>query len=522
MISELEKQLRKKFGVDDGTGDLRNASAKEKFQYLGAFWPQWNLHKRKCDRTGKNIISIFRPDCPYQVWDREEWIAHSNPPSLEFDFGRSFFDQAWELFQKCPIPNNFQSHNQNCEYTDDWYYSKNCYLCHSGQNCEDCRYCYEGDKLKNVYYGVSAFNSEVCYDLINSDMCFNGVYLVNCKNVYDSAFLYDCRGCSDCLFCVNLRDKKYCFENKQLTKEEFELKKREWDFSSLEVYLKAKKKLYDMMRNVAWHRALQIDRCENSSGCFIKNAKDCVNCYLLSYNENSVNNCFSGPNSRWTLDSLGTVGSELTYLSTLPVYSYEVRYSFNISHCRFVEYSTHLLNCNYCFGCCGLVNEKYCIFNKKYSEAEYKVLREKIIQHMKDGGEFGRFFPPHFAANPYEESFSGFHFPLEEGDGNKFRHAPNLYSKKDMPNIDGVFWDDVSGRYYQIEQVDVDFAKRLKAPAPFNFYMHHIQDNFRLMPFKGELRDTVCAKSGVAIKTNWPKEYDGRILSEEEYVKFVR
>lgn len=537
-VSTHEKELRKKFGF----GDMKpEVLPKYRFQFLGAFWPQWNLHKRKCDKTGRQIISIFRPDCPYPVWHRDEWIEHANPPSQDFDFSRSFFGQARELFQKCPIPHIFQSHNQNCEYTDDWYYSKNCYLCHSGQNNEDCRYCYGCDGIKNVNCGVFSFDSELCLDLINSSKCFNSLFLLNCKSVHDSAFLYDCRNCNDCLFCFNLRNKQYCFGNKQLSKEEFEKKKNEWDFSSFKAYEKAKQFFDEMMKETAWHRALQIDKCENSTGNFLRNSKDCENCYMLSYHENCANVSFCGPNAKTILDSLGTVGSELTFMCSLPVYCYDARFCFSVSHCRLIEYSAYMQNCQYCFGCCGLVNEKYCIFNKKYSEKQYHELREKIIKHMEETGEWGKFFPGYFAPNPYEESYSGFHFPITAERKEFWTAQPiekidmktaeiqdipdsfqNLTPEKEKWLMEQVFWDEDYKRPYRIYPADIEFSRRMKAPLPHSYYINRIQNNFRWMPFNGELRETICAKSQKKIQTNWPKEYDERILSEEEYLKFIK
>ncbi len=538
-VSDREMELRKKFDFGD---EFPNRLPKYRFQILGAFWPHWNLHKRKCDKTGKNIISIFRPDCKYPVWHRDEWFENANPPSAEVDFSKPFFPQAFELFCKSPIPHIFQSNNQNCEYTDDWYYSKNCYLCHSGQGNEDCRYCYGCDKIKDIHYAVFSFNSERCFDLINSDMCFNSLFLLNCKNVSDSAFLYDCRSCSNCLFCFNLRNKEYCFGNKQLSKEEFEKKKKEWNLSSYKNYQKAKDFFDKMIKDIAWHRALQIDRSENSTGNFIRNCNDCENCYLLSHHENCVNTCFCGPHAKSTLDSLGTVGSELTFMSSLPVYCYDARFSFSVSHCKFVEYCAYMQNCQYCFGCCGLVNEKYCIFNKKYSKEDYEMLRDKIISHMKKTGEWGDFFPPHFAPNPYEESFSGFRFPLSKNNDFKFYTAeplekidmktaeisriPDSYGdvdeKMDEWLFGQIFWDDEYSRCFHIQKADVNFAKKVQCPLPHSYYMHHIQDNLRYMPFSGELRKTKCVKSDVDIFTNWPEDFDGRILCEKEYLKLVR
>jgi hypothetical protein len=179
------------------------------------------------------------------------------------------------------------------------------------------------------------------------------------------------------------------------------------------------------------------------------------------------------------------------------------------------------------------VNKKYCIFNKQYSEKEYEILRKKIISQMKKGGEWGQFFPAYFAPNPYEESFSGFHFPREGGPVERknvktaeIEDIPDswkeLGSEKEKWLTEQIFWDEKYKRSFQITKRDIDFAKRIKGPLPRDYYIHRLQDNFLWMPFNGELRDTVCAKSGVRIKTNWPEKFDGRILCEEEYLKFVK
>lgn len=534
--SEHEMALRSKFDFGDVKPDL---PPKQRFQHIGAFWPHWNLHKRKCDRSGKPIVSIFRPDCAYPVWERDEWIEHADPPFRDFDFSRPFFEQAWELFQKCPIPHIFQSNNQNCEYTDDWYYSKNCYLCHSGQNNEDCRYCYGCDSIKDLFYSVFTFNSELGMDLVNSTHCFKSIFLVNCKNVSDSAFLYDCRDCDNCMFCFNLRNKQYCFGNQQLSKEEYQQKKKEWNLSSYQNYQRAKDFFAEMMKTQAWHRALQVDKCENSSGNFIHHSKDCENCYMLSYHENCANVCFSGPHAKMALDSLGTVGSELSFMCSLPVYSYMSRFSFSLSHCRFVDYSAYLQNCHYCFGCCGLVNQRYCIFNKQYSENEYFELRDRIVGYME---EWGRFFPGYFAPNPYEESYSGYYYPLDDAQQHEFRSAgplekenvktaeiseipdslSELDSQKEKWLSQQVFWDLDSQRPFQIQAKDIEFARKMNGPIPHQYYINRMQANLAWMPFEGELRNARCAKTGQEIQTNWPKIYDGRILCEEEYLKVVK
>jgi len=136
-VSDLEASLREKLEVTTEP-DMKPMY---RIRHLGAFWQHWYLHSRKCDQSGKNIISPLRPDCPYPVWHKSIWLEKANPPGADFDFDRPFFEQAWELFQQCPIPHNLGTHSENCEYTDDWWHSKNCYLSQCGYQCEDLKYC---------------------------------------------------------------------------------------------------------------------------------------------------------------------------------------------------------------------------------------------------------------------------------------------------------------------------------------------------------------------------------------------
>ena len=535
-VSDLEKSLRAKFGFGD---TLPTVAPKYRFRELGAFWPHWNLHPRKCDKTGKSIISIFRPDCPYPVWHRDTWIEKNDPPQAEFDFDRPFFDQAWELFQRCPLPHTFQGHNQNCEYADDLWHSKNCYLVHSSENCEDVRWSMYCSDMKQCYFCAYNYFCELCTDTISSYRCYHLIYGVRCRNVRDSAFLYDCRGCSDCMFCFNLRNKKYCFGNQQLTQEAFEAKKKEWDLRSRKTYQKAQQFFADMMHTKAYHRALFVDKCEGCEGNYLDHCNQCENCYLVDRHDGNVNVCVSGPDAKSCLDSLGTIGGELGFYSVMATFCYESRFLFECNECRFCDYSAYCRQCKDCFGCCGLYKKQYCIFNKQYSKDEYESLKKKIIDHIKAGDQWGKIFPGHFAPNPYDESCSGFFFPLDpsEQEALGFRYQPPYERvKKDYLNPSEIpdsfaeasedlfsqtFWDEQAKRPFQIQPSDIDIARERGFPPPDKYYMRRIQEHFQWIPWNGELRETKCAKSGVKIHTSWGEEYDGRILCEEEYLKIV-
>lgn len=46
-------------------------------------------------------------------------------------------------------------------------------------------------------------------------------------------------------------------------------------------------------------------------------------------------------------------------------------------------YSMFCMSIKDCFGCIGLKNDQYCIFNKQYTKEEYEQLVPKIIEKMK-------------------------------------------------------------------------------------------------------------------------------------------
>ncbi|HAI98960.1 TPA: hypothetical protein DCL30_05560 [Candidatus Peribacteria bacterium] len=554
-VSSAEMALRKKLGIE-GEPDV---SPIVRWQILGAFWQHWALHKRTCDKTGKQIISVFSQDCPYPVWHKDEWIKHADPPSAEIDLRKPLFPQMWELFRRCPIAHNVGAGNENCEYTDDWWYSKNCHLCHSGVLSEDLRYCYRIDTIRTAQYCTYSFKSERCVDLINSHECFQVLFSFNCWQCSDSAFLYDCRNCQHCMFCTNLRNKSYCFANQQITKEEYEKRVAAWDFHSRSVYEQAKTEFFKMLRKSAWHRALFIDRSQNSSGNYLDECKDCENCHFMSGGSEDCVNILRTHITRDALDCISPYKSELQYCSSIVQdNSYDVKFGYNLIQCKFMEYCAHCFQCQHCFGCCGLVGKNYYIFNKPYEPEEYEKKKGEIIAAMKSSREYGTFFPAHFAANPYEESLAGFYWPLttEEGgkrgfrmhEGDEKREADTRDSSEVPDRSDqadeaaeqfaqtlsesrgggtsrGVtktpYWDAAASRPFQILKEDVAFAQDLKVPLPSTYYMRRLQENFRLIPFDGILREVACGKCRKRTQTSWPTEYDGRILCEECYLKEV-
>ncbi len=75
------------------------------------------------------------------------------------------------------------------------------------------------------------------------------------------------------------------------------------------------------------------------------------------------------------------------------------------------------------FGCIGLRNKEYCIFNRQYTKDEYTAMLPKIIRHMNEMPftnrkgtvyRFGEFFPNELSPFTYNETPAGDYYPLEK------------------------------------------------------------------------------------------------------------
>src|SRR3989304_5531969 len=70
-----------------------------------AFRNERKLYHRKCDFTGKEIISTYSPEKPYKVYDNDIWYSNKWNPldyGRDFDFSRPFFQQFNELLIVVP------------------------------------------------------------------------------------------------------------------------------------------------------------------------------------------------------------------------------------------------------------------------------------------------------------------------------------------------------------------------------------------------------------------------------------
>src|SRR3989338_9866391 len=67
---------------------------RHRWRELMATRNEWKLYRRKCDSTGKEILSAYAPDAPFKVYNNPVWwggIWDAKEYGQEIDFKRPFF-----------------------------------------------------------------------------------------------------------------------------------------------------------------------------------------------------------------------------------------------------------------------------------------------------------------------------------------------------------------------------------------------------------------------------------------------
>ncbi len=243
-----------------------------------------SLYKRKCNVPGhsEEVISMYRPDAPYVVYDRDYWWSDAWDPlasGKEYDFTKPFFTQFDELLRTVPMIALANQNSVNSDYVNYSDGNKNCYLIFGGGWNENVRYSNKMMEDKDSQDLLVVSKSQLCYECVGCTDSYRLLYSLNSKNCRDSYFLYSCRNCSDCFGCANLVNKKYCFFNEQLTKEEYGRRVLEMNMHSRAGREQVEKMFYETIYLKAIHRYANIVNAVQSTGDNINNAKNCKVCF---------------------------------------------------------------------------------------------------------------------------------------------------------------------------------------------------------------------------------------------------
>jgi hypothetical protein len=382
-----------------------------------SFRNERNLFRRKDSITGDSLISVFSSASPYKVCSRNYFDSGEFDPMTlgrDFDFSKSFFEQFKQLMLDMPFPALSVSAVENCEYNNDTSRCKDCYMCSRTHDSSNLTYTYRGNNSRDCLDCFQVIKqSEFLYDCVECSTCTKGAFLYFSENCSNSNFLWNCKNCLDCFMCSNMRNKQYCYKNQQLSKEEYKQKITEYKLNSYNNLKNAQKEFDDFNRTTI-RKYLNINNSVNCTGdniissknaqmCFgAKNVEDVKYVWDVMRYKNSMD-CYSGGRN-----------NELVYECTAVAGSYNCNFCVRVPDSLNISYSMHIHNSKNLFGCLSLKNKEYCIFNKQYSKEEYEILREKIIAHMKETGEYGEFFPMELSQFEYNVTIAQEYFPKTE------------------------------------------------------------------------------------------------------------
>jgi hypothetical protein len=308
---------------------------------------------------------------------------------------------------------------------------------------------------------------------------------------------------------VGLNHKQYYILNKPYSKEEYERKIS----TNLESILEE----WEQLKKTVPRRAYVGVQNEEVSGNYIfssKNAYDVYNaerCWDIRYGYQLID-------IKDSMDLCQGEKGELLY-EVMGFYEEVNRLRFCYYSYGAVSESTYCgmlsQGVSNCFGSVGLKKAQYCVLNKQYTKAEYEVLVPKIIQHMKETGEWGEFFPVEASPFAYNESVAMDLFPLErvkvEERGWDWYEVPSLKSDDSFRSCS------VMNKPFRVIPQEEKFYERFGVSLPTRCPEQRHLDRLALRnPVR--LWDRLCVKCDTKIKTSYPSGRSEVVYCESCYL----
>jgi hypothetical protein len=253
------------------------------------------------------------------------------------------------------------------------------------------------------------------YENVITNKCYKCSYAYFSNECVESDFIFDCRNCQNCFGCINLRNKKYCWFNEQLTKEEYQKRRSEVNLGNRNAVALYKKKFWDFIKENPI-RSSRIFLSENVSGNDIRESKDCYQGFQVENSEHTRYTLMSNYLKDSMDISFAGYAERLYDTQNVGMHSANVKFSFAGKEILDSEYTMSCNNCSNLFGCIGLKNTSYAIFNKVYEPTEYFEKLDALKTKMLERGEYGEFFPMLYAPYAYNSSLAHIIYPMTKED----------------------------------------------------------------------------------------------------------
>ncbi len=383
-----------------------------------------SLFKRVCDKTGKQLITMFNPESKLVVYDRDIWWNDSWDPidyGMDYDFSKSFFQQYKELLSKVPLANLGNTNVVNSPYGNH------------NADCKDCYLTYASWKNERVHYSQGSLNGKDCmdvYTVLDSENSYNDTI---CNHLYKTHFSYNtdesinsffldhCVNLQDCIGCINLRNKSNYILNQKYSKEDYKKRLEELDFGSYKILSSFEKIFNDFILKFP-RKYANILKSQDCTGDNIGSSKNVKNSFDV------YGNCEDSKYMAYMIDSKdsydlyggGATASLLYEGIDTGLYASNQLFSILTHSCLNTNYTYMCYNSKNLFGCIGIRKGEYCILNKRYTKEEYEMIVPKIIEQMnvmpyvdQKGNiyKYGEFFPTDLSPFAYNETIAQEYFP---------------------------------------------------------------------------------------------------------------
>lgn len=502
---------------------------------------EFHYYQRRCSRCTKAVVSVHPEEQRYPIychkcWWGDGWNALSY--GKEFDPRRGFLEQFFELRDAVPqvaMMNDNGVTSENCEYTQDFAYGKNCYLVTASWQQQDCMYSTQCNHVKDVLDSfVIALDCELVYQCLHGQHLYSCTYLDHCSNCKDCHFGFDLRGCSDCLCCAGLRQKRFYIFNQEYSEEAYRKKVAEYNcdsWSGTNNTLREFRKFLEKFPRRAVYQT-NCDQCEGDSlfncrnfhGTGFINGEHCRYCWM----GDGPINCYDVTNTgkpQWCYEGVTPDNSYMTHFTT---WCWRDKYTYYSDNCHSSE---NLL------GCIALRRQKFCILNKQYSREDYERLAARILRQLQQSGQWGEFFPLANAPFAYNISRAADLYPLTQEQAlatglswkqpDHKQYAPPDYMIPDSINditdtiLHHLLACHTCGRNYRILKQELDFYRKLLLPIPRECPDCRRKDRESSYPLSGQLFPRACAQCRNEVLTVYRPEEKSEVLCEQCYLKEV-
>ena len=407
--------------------------------------------------------------------------------------------------------------------------------------------------VKESLYANGANNLTSCIDVTSvsqGEMLYQCLMVDNgctsfccpfCHTIAECDFCYDCRNIRNCFGCVNVVNGQYLWFNQQLTKEDYDQRRKA--FWAQPNFIELAKAERNKLILSLPHRYADIKFCEDCTGNYLyhsNNAHDCYESGELEHtischdSRKAINSAYSGnlifgPGFVYECQNIvgGATASAFCYLC-----------ADGLSN---AYYSTECYGCDTIFGCVGLKRKKFTILNKQYEQPEYEALLPKIIAHMTETGEWGKFLPTYVSAFGYNESAASLYFPLTEHQAGDMGFNWSDYAPP-LPKVEKLLTRDMhaqmprapqmtdelvnwaiecaeTGKPFQIMPMELAFYRAHNLPIPTLHPKQRLQHRLN-QKNRRHLFDRACSKCGTHVKTTFAQTRAEKIVCEPCYLAY--